>query len=577
LLDEGKIPGAGIAVFRDGKPLWIGGVGRADKANDRRVDADTRFAIGSITKTFTAIAVLQLVERGQLRLEDEVAKLLPELPIDNPWQASDPVRVVHLLEHTAGFDDMHFRNMLALPGHSAAQEVARFAAELRVRWRPGERMSYSNPGYGLLGLLLEKVSGREQREYISNEVLTPLGMLDTVWTREQAGPALAIGYEHETGAPAPWDVVSMPAAGSLISSPADLAKLLGYFLSDGASAPTLLEPESLARMQRTETTLVARAGLQVGYGAGNYYSERAGLPLRGHSGGIEGFYSNLAYNRELGIGYVLLVNTLGGEEQLKTLQNELLELLAAGKRKPPAAAAVPADPQWNGWYAMSNPRNQLLGGIESLLNAGYISAEGRRFRITHPWHIDSVEFDALPDQQIRDTDDRHANGLFARDSDGRRVMVTDNHVFIEGSFATVALPTYALAAALLLLLSCLLFAPVWIVRAWRGKLRGLPRWGVRAWPLAAATSLVITLWLSFGLSLAELVAAQPNARMVGISAGSWAFAGFGLIGLTQTLRHWPRLGARTARVHTLLASTAAVGLALWLWRIDLLGVRLWAW
>lgn len=345
LLDQGKIPGAGVALFRAGEPLWIGGVGLADKATDRRIDADTRFAIGSITKTFTAIAILQQVERGRLRLDDEVATLLPELPIDNPWQASDPVRVVHLLEHTAGFDDMHFRNMQAKPGNSAAEEMARFSDELRVRWRPGERMSYSNPGYGLLGLILERVSGREQRDYISAEVLAPLAMHDTVWTREAAAETLAVGYEHDSGAPAPWDVVSMPAAGSLISSPADMAKLLGYFLSDGASAPSLLAPESLARMQRSETSLVARAGLQAGYGAGNYYSERAGIPLRGHSGGIEGFYSNLVYNRELGAGYVLLVNTLAASEQLKTLQTELITFAAGERGAPAAPAAVAADPQ----------------------------------------------------------------------------------------------------------------------------------------------------------------------------------------------------------------------------------------
>lgn len=219
----------------------------------------------------------------------------------------------------------------------------------------------------------------------------------------------------------------------------------------------------------------------------------------------------------------------------------------------------------------------MLGGLENLFNVGYVEADGQRYKVSHPWHLDTFELDALPNQQIRDTDDRHANGVFTRDADGRRVLVTDDQVLIQGSFASVALPTYALAAALLLLASCLLFAPIWALRAWRGKLRTLPAWSVRAWPFAAAASFAVTLWLSFGLSLAELVAAQPTARMIGISAGSWAFAGFGLIGLSLSLRHWPHLGGRLARIHTLLTSVAAVGLAAWLWRIELLGIRLWAW
>ncbi len=573
---DAALPGLGaVVVSPDGEVVLLG-AGMADLQSKRRVDADTHFRIGSISKTFLAMAILQQVERGRLRLDDEVAKLLPDIRIDNPWQETDPVRVVHLLEHSAGFDDMHFRNMARIAGQDTAAEMARFTDEFRVRWRPGERMSYSNPGYGLLGYLLEKISGREQREAITESVLLPLGMTATVWEPEGIRTSLAQGYDPDSGIATPWDDTTMPAVGALVSTPRDMAKALAYFLSAGSSVPGLLNASSLERMQRTETTLVARAGLQAGYGAGTEFSQRGGWALRGHSGGIPGYWANLVYNEEAGFGYVLLANVISSPK-LPAAQRDLLAYATRDLPAPSAAEAVAADPQWNGWYHVANPRNELMGGMDRLMNAGYFAADGDRYRFTHGVVPDSAEQIALAGNRLRDPEVNHANGVLTRDADGRRVMITDDNVFLQGSWWSVALPQYALTAALALLFSTLLFLPIWSVRALRGGLKYSPFWRDRLWPLAASLVMIGTVWLAFGLSIAEVTSGSVSLRMMAITLGGWLFAVLAVIGAVQTLRHWRTAGNRWARMHSLLVSLAGCGLALWLWRIDLLGVRLWAW
>src|SRR5690606_7559554 len=114
ILEETGIPGAGIALVRSYGIEWAGGVGLADREARLPVTADTHFRAGSISKTFVAAAIVQLYLDDELSLDQPVSELAPLVGIDNPWEATDPVTVRHLLQHTAGFDDMHFNEMYNL-------------------------------------------------------------------------------------------------------------------------------------------------------------------------------------------------------------------------------------------------------------------------------------------------------------------------------------------------------------------------------------------------------------------------------------------------------------------------------
>jgi len=109
ILKDTHTPGVSVAIVHRDGPEWIAGLGKADVASGRAATADTLFRIGSVSKAFASLSILMLVDQGKLSLEDPVHKLAPEVWFENPWEATDPVRVVHLLEHTTGWDDMHFR------------------------------------------------------------------------------------------------------------------------------------------------------------------------------------------------------------------------------------------------------------------------------------------------------------------------------------------------------------------------------------------------------------------------------------------------------------------------------------
>jgi CubicO group peptidase (beta-lactamase class C family) len=145
VLAETKTPGLGVAlVSRDGV-LWQAGLGKADVASGREATAETLFRIGSISKTFVSLAVLVLVEEGRLTLDVPVRALVPDVAFANPWETDEPARVVHLLEHTTGFDDLSLREYAhADPDISLRDALALNPAPRLSRWRPGTRMSYCN-------------------------------------------------------------------------------------------------------------------------------------------------------------------------------------------------------------------------------------------------------------------------------------------------------------------------------------------------------------------------------------------------------------------------------------------------
>ena len=116
VLTETGVPGAGIALVRTSGVEWAGGIGLADRDNGTAVTADTRFRAGSLSKTFIAMTLVQMEADDEIDLNATVAELAPEVPIDNAWEATDPVRVIHLLQHTAGFDDTHFNEVFGTIG-----------------------------------------------------------------------------------------------------------------------------------------------------------------------------------------------------------------------------------------------------------------------------------------------------------------------------------------------------------------------------------------------------------------------------------------------------------------------------
>jgi CubicO group peptidase (beta-lactamase class C family) len=146
LLETGT-PGASVVLVSKDQVLWAAGVGSADLATGREVTPNTMFRAGSISKSFVAIALLKLQEQGKVRLDDRLRDLLGDGEFANPWEDTDPLRLVHLLEHTSGLDDIALCEYAASVPNSDHHESLAFDPRPRTsRWRPGRFFSYSNAG-----------------------------------------------------------------------------------------------------------------------------------------------------------------------------------------------------------------------------------------------------------------------------------------------------------------------------------------------------------------------------------------------------------------------------------------------
>lgn len=582
-LEANDIPGAGIALVQDGEVLWAGGIGRASLKPEQHAISATRFRIGSITKMFTAIAVMQLVEQGRLSLDTPVRDIAPDVPIQNPWRESHPVTVAQLLEHTAGFDDMHFRNINTdnpLPD-SLAAVVQRLGDELVVRWRPGVKHSYSNPGYAVAGYLVEKITGQPFHAYVNDAVLRPLGIERAAWGVPEDG-YFAQGYTltggGELAAVEPRGILLYPA-GELSMSSADLARVVRFFLGRGAVDGTrLLSEASIRRMETPATTRAAAHGLEAGYGLGNLTSIRQGFRLHGHNGGLDGFTGVLAYSPDHGFGYVILLNRADGAA-LRVLEAQATAFLAQEIDAPEpgmfdaAAASLPAAIE--GCYRMSNSRNELLRGLEWLVQVACIDKANGDAVVRHPVLPQVARLVPVRDALLRESGSAWPSAVFMSGGELDDALQWSEIYFERATNVSVVLPLIIAMAAILLMVSSLLFAPVWMFRWWRGDLRDSPALSTRAWPVIAVMLFAFALFMATRLELPLLDSVNPVTLSVFL--GGIAFAIVSLFSLYRVIRTW-RAGIHpVAKWHTLLVSLACVGVALYLawWR--LVPLRLWAW
>ncbi len=265
-----------ILIARDGKVLISKGYGMANYETDVPNTPQTKFRLGSITKQFTALAILMLQERGKLNVQDAVCKYVPDCPA--AWQ---PVTIHHLLTHTSGIwnftSSPDYRKTWTLPS-PVADTLARFR-DKPLEFTPGERFNYSNSGYVLLGHLIEKISGQTYEAFLRENIFEPLKMTNTGYDN----PATllkhrASGYSTRTGAltNAPYLDMSIPhAAGALYSTVEDL------YLWDQA-----LDTEKLVKQKTLDAMFTP---VKNNYGYGFSIEKRFGLNTISHGGGINGF------------------------------------------------------------------------------------------------------------------------------------------------------------------------------------------------------------------------------------------------------------------------------------------------
>jgi CubicO group peptidase (beta-lactamase class C family) len=289
--DHRQFMGA-VLVVRDGKTVLSRAYGMADLEQQIPHTLDTRFRIGSVTKQFTAAAILQLQDRGLLDVHASVKTYLPDYP-------NDTITLHHLLTHTAGLpnftSDPNYFEWMQQPSTLGAL-IARFQ-DLPLEFEPGSQYRYSNSGYVLLTQVIEMVSGQSYGDYMQDNLLTPLGMEDTGYDQPSPVPGLAQGYRGNA-----QDYQTVPSthpttaqgAGGVYSTVGDLAQWNQALLGDVPEERTILSEAAIAAMTAPQVSLgIAEAPhLAYGYGLGVDTSEQ---PRILNGGGISGFVSSLLY------------------------------------------------------------------------------------------------------------------------------------------------------------------------------------------------------------------------------------------------------------------------------------------
>lgn len=336
---KNHFPGFTYGIMVDGKLVHSGSIGYTDLATKTPTTTQSLFRIASMSKSFTAMAILQLRDAGKLRLDEPAAHYIPELRKNKLLTADSPtITIRHLLTHAAGFpeDNPWGDRQLDATNEALMQLVE---SQISFSNAPGVTYEYSNLGFALLGYIIEKVSGKPYQQYINEAILKPLGMNNTKWEYSEVPAAqLAHGYRWREEA---WEEVPLlhdgafGAMGGLISSIEDYSKYVAIHMNawpprdeadrgplKRSSIREMHHPWNISGMNPNFTYPSGRVcGSVTAYAYGlSWLRDCDKREYVGHSGGLPGFGSNWRFLPEYGIGVIAFANRTYAPTTLINLQ-----------------------------------------------------------------------------------------------------------------------------------------------------------------------------------------------------------------------------------------------------------------
>jgi CubicO group peptidase (beta-lactamase class C family) len=388
-----SIPGLAIGVVHGGDLVWAKGYGCSDRESRAPILASTSFRLGSVSKLFTATAILQLRDRDKLALDDPVVRHLPWFALANQSPAAPPITIRHLLTHTAGLP-----REAAFPYWTTHQFPSREAIRAALPsqtavYPPGETYKYSNLGAALLGEIVVAASGEEYAEYLRRHLFAPLRMTATTaapTAAQIAGLARQYGRllaDGSRGTFAYYDTGGLAPAAAVVSNLEDLARFAAFHLGHGdSSAAPVLQASTLAEMRRPQFVYPSWSG---GRGLGFALSRRQDTTFVSHSGWIGGHRVEFLLEPERDIAVIAFTNA--DDASPGFFARQAFDLVG----RPLAAAAAPAappvrepDPAWQRYLGIySDPWNWeyqvlVLGGGLVMYDHAYPPEEDPESAVT---------------------------------------------------------------------------------------------------------------------------------------------------------------------------------------------------
>jgi len=580
IMNQEKITGLMLGITTRDSVLFSGGFGYADLDAKRRVDEKTLFRMGSITKMFVSLGIMKLVNEGKLKLDDELKKIAPEVPFQNKWESANPVRIIHLLEHTSAFDDVKLNRMYSFDTieNSGIEMMMIHKNSMICRWKPGERFAYSNPNYAILGYIIEKITGKPYNQYLTENILTPLGMMNSNFNLRSKFPQKDVKeYIIKNGKTIPVKSVTLLSGpqGALWSSAEDMARFLQLFLRNGDS---LFPSNTITEIETTHSSLAARSGQKNGYSLGNNtffgYSK---YPFKGH-GGITGTcFSTLKYNRELGIGFVLASNSNNANYRVEELIVFYLEQDIPAKNLAIQSIDKKAIEPFLGRYQFESPRNEITAFPDKLQYAPKIYLKN-----------DTLYFKPLigdPSELVQTGPGTFAwRGMnmavicFTKNDRGKNVMMIGGAYFEQTSNVGAMFKRVLLIIALIFSLSSFILGIASLIGiiigklSWRGLIpRVIPMIGVGLLILAVLNLHEVQIYT---YKLAELT--TINLRTMTVFIGTTVFGIASTVSLYFSIRMFSKQKKRWFAYYLLFTSLSLFFIAAILWQNGWIGLRTWA-
>lgn len=505
ILKDSHTPGVSLAIVRMDGPEWVAGLGTADVAANKPNTPDTLFRIGSTSKAFTGLAILKLVNEGKLSLDDPVRKVAPEVAFENQWEATDPVRVVDLLEHTTGWDDMHLKEYAMNDPALSLKDALEYGKGSRVsRWRPGTRMSYCNSGPAVAAFIVEKISGKTIEQYVSENFFVPVGMNTATYMQPAPNVPATTLYHADGKTPFPyWHVMYRPA-GSINASAKDMAAYLSFYLHRGnVNGVEVMPAASIDRMEVPVRVWSAREGTKGGYGIYNYEGVRKGYIYHGHNGGVEGGLTNMAYMPENGVGFFFSINS-GNDEAFEKISDAITAYVTRDIKRPvpPAAAPLPSNAEsFSGWYRTGSPRNEMTAFLDKLASLSHVRFADGKMYVSN---LDERDDPYVPVEGLllRNTPKPKKSGeqepeepvatlaLVPANADGQFIQFGGGTVTMERVPGWLAIAEILMTLWVVLAgVAILAYAPFWIIGGLFKSRRRPAERAMRVWPLVAMLSL----------------------------------------------------------------------------------------
>ena len=579
ILQDSHTPGLSVAIVHRSGPEWVAGLGKSNVATSEAASDETLFRIGSISKIFASLSILKLVNEGKLSLQDPVRKLVPDVWFENRWEATDPVRVVDLLEHTTGWDDMHLREFAKDAKGMTLREGLDYDHRSRIsRWRPGTRMAYSNSGPAVAAYIVERMTGDRFEDFVTRNFFLPIGMKTATYF-ERPSPPMTILYHGDGKTPYPYFNLLLRPCGAINASAVDMAALIQFFLNRGEAGGIQVMPSAfIDRMETPTRAWEAQQGLRPGYGLSDFTSVHDGFVYRGHDGSVAGGLAEMMYLPEYGVGYFCSVNA-DKRSTFGKIGDAIRAYIESGLTRPvvPSPASLPADAaDYEGWYEPVSPRYEFNDFGERLalrrmrfehgnmVFAYLIGAASETFVPVSGEHFRYLPKEGVPEPVA-------TAALIAPNSEGRFVAIegrTWKHVPAWVAVAEIIGVSWFLLA----FYAVPLYAPFWILGGLIRKRRRPAERAIRVWPLVAVLSLIVCLaiWTS-GNELGRL-----TAWSLGLFFCTLAFGAASVAGAVSLWLVWKREIRRSVRWFSTAVVSALLIAAVYLAYWGIIGIRTWA-